>query len=54
LKNQIAYNSEDQVKYEKKLDEIKAEFTKIINESEAIKKGLPDKQKQLEDDHKEL
>ena len=30
LKGQIAYNSEDQVKYEKKIDEINAQFSKII------------------------
>jgi len=47
LKGQIAYSAEDQVKWEKKIEEINIEFTKIVEESETIRKHLPQKQKAL-------
>lgn len=54
IKGEIAYNSEDQVKYEKKVEEINADFGKIIEESDCIKKSLPQKQGLLGSQKEEL
>lgn len=41
------FETENQVKLESKLEDLDKEYSKIIDDSNEIKKALPDKQKQL-------